>query len=121
MENVWSLAWALGFSQEPSPAFDQVGREVMQPLMREFLPSFESDPRSWVQQAKLRPTAELVALEDLFYCAHNAVRSAQLGDVSKVPKRFHPVMHGGAVHERRHALTWILSPGVLWDNTDLST
>lgn len=121
MENVWPLAWALGFTQPTSPAYDQVGREVMQAIMRDFLPSFESDPRAWVEQAKLRPTAELIELEDLFFCAHNAVRSAQLGDASKVPKAFHPVLHGGAVHERRHALTWILSPGVVWENTDLST
>jgi hypothetical protein len=34
---------------------------------------------------------------------------------------FHPVFDGGVVHERRHALTWALSPGVSWDETDLST
>jgi|GEM_PF-2765268 len=29
--------------------------------------------------------------------------------------------HCGAVHERRHALTWSLSPGVAWEDADLST
>lgn len=55
-----------------------------------------------------------------FYCCHNAVRSAQLGGKT-VPDGFHPVMNGGVIHERRHALTWCLSPGVAWDDTDLST
>lgn len=30
-------------------------------------------------------------------------------------------MDGGAIHERRHSLTWILSPGIDWDDTDMST
>jgi hypothetical protein len=89
--------------------------------LREFLPSFKTEPQVWIQAAKLRPATELVELEDLFYCAHNAVRSAQLGKASAVPDGFHPVLHGEAVHERRHSLTWILSPGVVWSDTDLST
>ena len=59
-------------------------------------------------------------MEDLFYCAHNAVRSAQNGGET-VPSGYDPVEEGGGVHERRHALTWCLSPGVKWDETDLST
>jgi hypothetical protein len=35
--------------------------------------------------------------------------------------KLRPVGEGGAVHERRHALTWCLSPGVSWSDTDLST
>jgi hypothetical protein len=31
------------------------------------------------------------------------------------------VGEGGVVHEHRHALTWVLSPGTLWEDTDLST
>lgn len=121
MENMWPPAWALGFTQLPSPEDKQVGPEVMRPLFFDFLPNLKSDPAAWIQGAKLRSESELVELEDLFYCAHNAVRSAQLGNASTVPDGFHPVMHGGAVHERRHSLTWILSPGVAWDDTDSST
>ena len=60
-------------------------------------------------------------MEDLFYCAHNAVRTAQMGGKAAVPEGFHPVRDGGAIHERRHSLTWALSPGVEWEETDLST
>lgn len=31
------------------------------------------------------------------------------------------VFDGGAIHERRHALTWAISDGVSWDDTDLTT
>ena len=61
-------------------------------------------------------------MEDLFYCVHNAVRSAQLAmheenddAVGIVPEGFDPIANGGVIHERRHALTWALSPGVDWD------
>ncbi len=56
----------------------------------------------------------------LFYCLHNAVRSAQCGD-DTVPPGFDPIGNGGVVHERRHSLTWMLSKGIEWDDTDLST
>jgi hypothetical protein len=59
-------------------------------------------------------------VEYRFYCAHNAVRSARPGGRT-VPDGFHPVMHGGAVHERRHSLSWCVAAGVTWDDTDLST
>ncbi|MDX2015500.1 MAG: DUF4272 domain-containing protein [Myxococcaceae bacterium] len=75
---------------------------------------------AWIHHAAARPLSDLIQLEDLFYCAHNDVRSAQLG-YATVPAAFHPVFDGGVVHERRHALTWALSPGVPWDETDLST
>jgi hypothetical protein len=107
MENMWPLAWAVGFTQTPSPSHNQVGPEIMRPLMSDFIPSFDSDPNPWIRAAKLRPESELIELEDLFYCAHNAVRSAQLGHASLVPAGFHPVTQGGAVHERRHSLTWM--------------
>jgi hypothetical protein len=32
-----------------------------------------------------------------------------------------PRVRRRVVHERRHALTWALSPGTPWDETDLST
>jgi hypothetical protein len=48
------------------------------------------------------------------------VRSAQLGGKT-VPNNFDPIGNGGVIHERRHALTWMLSKGTTWDNTDVST
>lgn len=80
----------------------------------------EPDDVARVARCTPRKDAEVDALEDLFYCAHNAVRSAQLGH-DTVPPGFHAVVDGGVVHERRHALPWALSLGVAWDDTDLST
>jgi hypothetical protein len=77
-----------------------------------------------LQSSTVRPADEIVAMADLFYCAHNAVRSAQFGGpegAQCVPDGFDPVANGGVIHERRHALTWMISPNVKWDDTDLST
>ena len=45
---------------------------------------------------------EVIALESLMYCAHNAYRNA--GDINGI----------GVVQERRVPLTWAFHPGASW-------
>ena len=111
MENMWALAWVLGFDTEPA-----LSGQLQGDLARRLIFRF-SDPKN---PKEIRDLADVVQKEDLFYCAHNAVRSAQNGG-DTVPDGFHSMADGGGIHERRHALTWCLSPGVSWDETDLST
>ena len=120
LENMWPLAWALGFDREPTIEASQVGEDVTRPIIYEFLPGLDGTVAKLLAKAAPRTAAEVIALEYRFYCAHNAVRSAQLGG-NTVPEGFHPVIHGGAVHERRHSLSWCIAPEVTWDETDLST
>ena len=120
LENMWPLAWALGFDPEPTLEAAQIDDEVIRSLLHDVLPGLSTTIDDLLARADPRPPSAVIALEDRFYCAHNAVRSAQLGR-DTVPPGFHPVIHGGAVHERRHALTWCLAPDVPWDETDLST
>jgi hypothetical protein len=119
LENMWALAWVFGFEPEPPFHARQLSTDVIIALI-EFLPGPAQTVTQFLAANVLRPTADIIEREDRFYCAHNAVRSAQLGSPT-VPPDFHPVADGGAIHERRHALTWCLSPGVSWDDTDLST
>ena len=118
LENMWPLAWILGFPD--APPFD--GDMISDPTIGEILDftSGKLGVDALLERATPRTVAAVVALEDLFYCVHNAVRSAQLRNKT-VPKGFHPISNGGVVHERRHALTWAISPGTTWDDTDLST
>lgn len=120
LENMWPLAWILGFGHEPDLAAAQIDQSISRELLFEFLGGLDGSIEQLLETSQLQSDSDVNRLEDLFYCAHNAVRSAQLGE-STVPEGFHPVIHGGAVHERRHSLTWSLSPGVQWDDTDLST
>jgi hypothetical protein len=123
-ENMAPLAWALGHPIEPGIDGELVEGDA---LLHEFVP-MDSDAFDRSEYT-LRSAADIVELEDLFYCVHNAVRCAQLPPKRRlfrkpptfVPEGFDPLVHGGAIHERRHALTWMLSPGVPWDQTDLST
>ena len=110
MENMWALGWVLGFETEPA-----LSGQLQGDLVRDLVFKFSA-----LKDFKMRSLSEVIAEEDLFYCAHNAVRSAQLGKET-IPEGMHPVAEGGAIHERRHGLTWCLSPGVSWDDTDLST
>ncbi len=119
LENMWALAWTCGF--EPAPPFHggQISGEHTRAVL-EYLPNLGGTIDGFLQESPMRPAAEISDKEDLFFCAHNAVRSAQLGSET-VPADFDPVVDGGAIHERRHALTWCLSPGTKWTDTDLST
>lgn len=120
LENMWALAWALGFDPTPNLEAAQIGDDVTRPMILEFLPGLDGNVDEFLAKCNLRSAEVVVAMEYRFYCAHNAVRSAQLGG-NTVPDGFHPILHGGAVHERRHALTWCISPDTAWDETDLST
>ena len=119
-ENCWSLAWILGFPDAPSVDVGQVSGDFGRRLMLDWLPNNAAEARTFRESCALRDAREVQELHDFFYCAHNAVRSAQTGRKT-VPPGFDPILDGGCVHERRHALTWALSPGVAWDDTDLST
>ena len=114
MENMWALAWVLGFEQE-LPLRGELQGKVARDLVYEFLPRPDGKTH-W----KPRGLPEVLAAEDLFYCAHNAVRGAALGGKT-VPPDYDPDVDGGAIIERRHGLTWCLSPGVDWEDTDFST
>jgi hypothetical protein len=119
LENMWSLAWILGF--EPQPALSgMIDDETIRRMILEFLQCPRDTVADLLGRATVRSVDAVDEMEDLFYCAHNAVRSAQLGG-NTLPEGFHPIVDGGGIHERRHALTWALSPGAVWDETDLST
>jgi hypothetical protein len=113
LENMWPLAWVLGFEHTPEVNGDEITSRTRDLILNHFMPAFAT-------KFELRSRDEPTELEDLFYCAHNAARSAQLGG-DTVPEDFDPVFHGGVIHERRHALTWCLSKNDSWEETDLST
>lgn len=121
LENMWALCWLLGYETPPEPMSGQLPEDVTEAIIFDFLPNLDSSIEDLVSKAKPRTLNEVLELEDTFYCSHNAVRSAQTGATDSVPAVFHPVRDGGAIHERRHGLTWAISDGVSWDDTDLST
>ena len=120
LENMWSLAWVLGFATPPALDGQMMPQELQRAMLLEFMPGLDKRVPDLLARQPARSETEVDALEDLFYCAHNAARSAQLGS-DTVPRGFDPIAGGGVVHERRHALTWCMSPGIDWDATDLST
>lgn len=120
LENMWSLSWIFGFEPAPSFYHGQISDEIISCMLLDFLNLSSGTVEEFITTHNCRAANDVSFMEDLFYCAHNAVRSAQLGE-DTVPDYFHPVVDGGAIHERRHALTWALSPFVPWEETDLST
>lgn len=121
LENMWSLAWILGLAKAPSATTGQLSEDVIDTLLSHFMPDFKITSAQLLSAGQPQPPESVIAMEDLFYLAHNAVRSGQIGDSEQLPAHFHPIRDGGAIHERRHSLTWSLTPGSSWDETDLST
>lgn len=118
-ENAWPLAWYFGYA-EPDITGQMMTGEQMQEILVHHTCSLDEIIENWIPTKTTISEESLIRKEDLFYCVHNAVRSAQLGS-DTVPPDFDPIGNGGVIHERRHSLTWMLSNGVDWENTDLST
>ena len=118
-ENAWPLAWYFGYS-EPDIGGQMMSGNQMQEILQNYTCGLDGSIEEWTKNREVLSEAELAQKEDLFYCLHNAVRSAQMGGTT-VPSTFDPVGNGGVIHERRHSLTWMLSKGVSWEETDLST
>lgn len=131
MENCLSLAWILGAAAVPSIDGEMIQGDDIKQIVECPPVGTPRQYAAWLASLSPRPADTVAAMEDLFYCCHNAVRSAQVEvmnarpgrklTLTTVPRDFDPMVSGGVIHERRHALTWALSPGVPWDETDLST
>ena len=119
-ENACALAWILGYEEVPDFSGHMLEGDEIKSVVLEFTPQLSADLSHWVSQQKIADVMDVLYVEHTFYCLHNAVRSAQLGG-DTVPEGFHPLANGGVIQERRHALTWALSPGVHWSKTDLNT
>ncbi len=118
-ENAWPLAWYFGYL-EPEITGQMMSGEQMQEILLNHTCPLDESIEDWIKNKDTVAVESLIKKEDLFYCLHNAVRSAQLGR-DTVPPNFDPIANGGVIHERRHSLTWMLSKGIEWDETDLST
>ena len=118
-ENAWPLAWYFGY-EEPEITGQFITGEQMQEIIQNYTCPLEETIEQWIADKQTISEELLRNKEDLFYCLHNAVRSAQLGRKT-VPYNFNPMVNGGVIHERRHSLTWMLSKGENWEDTDLST
>lgn len=121
-EGAWSLAWLLGFEDCPLEEFGMMSGDRVTAVAA-YGPKVDTDPdlRAWSASHPIRDEEVAIQFEDALYCLHNAGRSAATGALDAVPDWFHPIRDTGAIQERRHGLSWALSPGVEWDDVDLST
>jgi hypothetical protein len=108
-EAAWALLWALGFvAQLGKPAqmcdVDFLGSTVSGRTRSQF-----------IDDAELRPIADILDQADLIYRYHWAVRDAQIKG-QQIPAALHP----GVTDERHHALNWLIL-GQAWDDVSTAT
>ncbi|WP_414644639.1 DUF4272 domain-containing protein [Bradyrhizobium sp.] len=110
-EAAWALLWALGFvAQLGKPAqmcdVDFLGNTVAGRTRSQF-----------IDDAELRPIADILDQADLIHRYHWAVRNAQI-EGQQIPAGLHP----GVTDERHHALNWLIgSRGQAWDDVSTDT
>ena len=90
LENMWSLAWVLGFEPEPSVESSQIRADISRSMIYDFLPGLGRTVADLLAKAAPRHAEDVVALEYRFYCATtpSGVRSWA---AQTVPEGFHPV------------------------------
>lgn len=118
-ENAWPLAWYFGYKDVEISGEMMSGDDIQEILINHTC-DLEGNLEEWIKTVDTVDSSLVFEKEDAFYCLHNAVRSAQMGG-DTVPDGFHSAGNGGVIHERRHALTWMISNGVRWEETDLTT
>ena len=109
VENLWSLAWLLGNAPTVSPTEHSVPDSIHVEIRDNFLCRLGRNFKELMAESEVPSVETVITLEDFFYCAYNGCRNSE------------DEMQIGFLQERRQALTWALSPGVAWDDTDLST
>jgi hypothetical protein len=77
---MWGLAWVLGFEREPMLDGEMINGETIESITFGFLPKLGESSEVLIQRARVRSVEDVVRLEDRFYCCHNAVRGAQIGE-----------------------------------------
>jgi len=118
LENLAALCWCLGCDGVLDEAIAPLDGDASVTVFTRQTPALD-DAERWLAAAALRPLAEIAAREDAYYCLHHAARTCDLA--SSWPGGLESAVHGRVIQERRWALTWALSPGVAWADTDQST
>ncbi len=110
-EAAYTLLWALGFFDDLSPPDRIVDAAVLGTLFREL------GVEAYLQEARLRPQAELLDMTDLTYRLDWAAVNARVN--GKAPPA---ALHPGIVYERHYALNWLYGyAGLGWDEMRTDT
>ncbi len=112
-ERLVMLLWTLGAVQQLPAANEQCDTGVLQ----ELLPPFASKSvREFVDEAKLGPKAELIAMADATLRLHREARDARQRSAPQAP------VDMGIIQERHHAINWVIGyDGLPWDDVTTDT
>lgn len=111
IEGIWALYWSCGLTD----AFSFAEHCPQDFVTR--LPNLKRDENSqqFKSRVRQRTTSEVVAMADLAYCIHWAVRESELRGLGQVAN-----IQEYVIRERRHAFEWLLTSHD-WDDISLDT
>jgi hypothetical protein len=119
LENMVALAWIFGSEILPAIGLEMCGGELCKKLLFEDSPGVDGKIDEWAAKRTCRDVDAVVAMEDFYYCWHNAARNIRFSG-SPNPTQLDPTVLVGLIQERRHALTFSIS-ATSWDDTELGT
>src|SRR5581483_8518446 len=110
-EAAWTLLWALGF-------VPQLGKPAQECDVDFIAGTVSPRTRSeFINDAELRPIADILDQADLIYRYHWAVVDARING-RPMPAALHP----GVTEERHYALNWLIGYlGQAWDDVTTDT
>ena len=113
-ERLIMLLWALGAVEQLPAANEQCDVAVFQNLLPPFAPM---SVKEFVNMAKLRPEAELIAMADATLRLHWEARDARRRE--RTPRT---LVDMEVIQERHHAINWVIGyDGSPWDEVTADT
>lgn len=112
-ESLWTLLWAIGKIKKLNLPRELCDTDLLQSLMAW---SEQYSSATFINEAKLRCSSEILDETDLIYRIHWAVVDARLRD-EEVPGGF----DSGVVYERHYAFNWLTCYSDNWDDVTTDT
>jgi hypothetical protein len=114
LEELWPLAWALGYSRAPGIATGLIPDDVIQEIFYQFLPGLDGAVDSFAAKCELRSLGALLGEHDLLTCALAVATSEKSGRT--LPAEFVPARDSDVLAARLRAARFCLTPDLDWED-----
>lgn len=109
-ESLYALSWSGSLVDKMTWPDSEANLEIVFDLIPPVKPI-----ESFIRDFALRPESELVQELDLYYCLHTAAIHPELWSQKQVKLKLEVIL------ERRHALEWLFSESIDWEDITLDT
>lgn len=110
-EGIWQLLFTINKVEK----LDLPQQEIEMGFIFDKLPDLMAETKEFIESAVIRPTAEILDSFDLIYRIHWAIRNVKSNNLTPL------AINSSIVFERHHAINWVISPDIDWDDITTDT